>query len=163
MIHVSREKPSVVDRLKLKAYAVSQRLTMWTDLGESREPFMAIIKNFVEANPVIVQMIEVADTNNFETRKECGYVARFEFKIIGDMGDSIVDFLVKVADEFVLLKLPADVQYRNKKLRDTLNKGNEGKKGEQKRLTPEEEAKLQKKRERREGKKMSPKIKMVKG
>jgi hypothetical protein len=163
MMHVGREKPHFVDRLKLKAHALGQRLTMWTDLGESREPFVAIIKSFVEANPVIVQMIEVSDINNFETRNEGGYVARFEFKIIGEMGDGVVDFCMKLADTFVLLKLPGDVQYRNKKLRDKLIKESEGKKEDEKKLTPEEEAKLQKKRERREEKRMSPKIKMVKG
>jgi hypothetical protein len=107
--------------------------------------------------------MEVCDTNNFETKNEGGFVARFEFKIMGQIGDRVVDFCMSVVDAFVMLKLPGDVQYRNKSLRDKIIKENEGKKEEPKKLTAEEEAKLQKKRERREEKRMNPKVKMVKG
>jgi len=169
IVHVGKEKPSFAEKLKLKSCSIGNRLSMWTDLDASREPFVAAVRSFAEENPGVIQLIELSDTNRFETRGECRFVARFELKIIGSIEefatDALVDFCVKLADAFTLLKLPADVRARNEILRDKLikEKQNEGKKEEEKKLTPEEEEKIQRRRERKEQMRTTPKIKMVKG
>jgi hypothetical protein len=166
MVYVAREKSDFVDKLHLKQTPVGSRMTLWSDLGDSRGPFVSIIREFVERNPVILLNIEMCDLNRFDTRNDCRYVARFEFRVIGEVrefvNEGLVDFCLSLSDAFVLAKLPPDIQGRNERLREKLQKEKEGEKEKEKKLTPEEEEKIQRKRERREEKRLTPRIKMVK-
>jgi hypothetical protein len=165
MIHVAKEKPSFADNLSLKAHALGGKYSVWTDLGEVREEFVRPIKAFIEERPGMIELIEICDTNRFETRTECRFVARFEFRVVGPMaewgGDEIVDFCVGLADAFSVLRLPGDVQQKNERLREKLTKEKEGKKEEEKKPTPEEDEKAQRRRERREQNRLVPKFKVV--
>jgi hypothetical protein len=165
MFHVSKEKPSFAENLTLKSYAIGGKYTVWTDFGDAREGFIRLIKAFLEEWPGTIELIEICDTNRFETRKDCRYVARFEFRVIGPIGEfvtyELVDFCVKLTDQFTLLKLAPDVLQRNERLRERLTKEKEGKK-EEKKPTPEEDEKAQRRRERKEQRALGPRIKIVK-
>ena len=166
VFHVSKEKPYFADDMKLKSSTLGQKLQAWTDIGEHKAKFIKMVNDFMEQNPGVVQLIELADSNRFDTRDNNRFVAHFEFKVIGAvedfMTDELVDFCVAMGDEFAVMKLPSEIQIRNERLREMLLKEREGQNTEKK-LTPEEEEKQRKRRERREQGKFKPKIVMKKG
>jgi hypothetical protein len=164
IVHVGKETPPFVDRLKLKAIPIGNRYSVWTDFGEGVERFVRIVRECVEKSPTVLGMIEMCDTNRFETRTEGNFVARFEFRICGNIErlitNELIDFCVNMADEYCLVRLPGEIQHRNQSIRDVLLKEDEEKKktGQKK---AEEEEKAQKKRERRDQKRLTPKVKVI--
>jgi hypothetical protein len=168
LFHVSREKPYFVDDLKLKSSNMAQKLVVWSDMGESKQRFVQMVNEFLESRPGCLDLIEISDTNRFETKKDNSYVAKFDFKlkaaVDSDAADQIVDFIVTMCDQFATLALPSDVQLKNGRVREKLRKDreNEGKKEEQKKMTPEEEERLRRKQEKKEQRRMAPRVKMVK-
>jgi hypothetical protein len=165
VLHVSKEKPYFADDLKLKSYGMKQKYSVWTDIPDQRDIFVNPIREFIEEHPGVVELIELSDVNRFTTRSENRYVAHFELKVVGQIdrfiSDSLVDSIVKIADSFVVLTVPPEVHARNEKAREQLLKEKQGKKEEEKKLTPEELEKLERKREKKEQKRLTPKIKLV--
>lgn len=166
LFHVSKEKPYFADDMKLKRLAMGQKLQAWTDMGPQKADFVKLVNDFMEENPGVVQMIELGDSNRFDTRENNRFVAHFEFRVVGAiedfMTDELVDFCVAVCDQFAVLKLSREIQIRNEAHREKLMKEREGG-NEEKKPTPEEEEKQRKRRERREQNKFKPKIVMKKG
>jgi hypothetical protein len=164
ILHIAKEAPPFVGRLQLKAVPVGHRYSAWTDFGEAGEKLVRIVKGFIENYPTALSLIEMSDTNRFETKRESAFVAKFEFRICGPIEtfvtDELIDFCVNAADEFCGFRLPGVVQQRNQKLRETLLKEEEPKKDEKKE-TAEEDEKAQRRRERREKRGKSPKVKVV--
>jgi hypothetical protein len=162
ILHLSKEKPSFADEFKLKSFGMKQKFTIWTDFPDQRDPFVAVIREFIEENPGVLEMIELSSTNRFMTREENRFVAHIELKIVGDAAiDDFVDFAVKVADAFATLELPADVQAKNEKTRERIEKERKEGQEEEKKLSPEEIQRLERKREKKEQKRLTPKVKMV--
>lgn len=164
MYHVGKDKPHFADDMKLKSHAMGQRLTSWTDLPvEIKSKITEMVSKFMEQNPGVLELLELSNVNRFDTNKDNKFVAHFEFKVYGKiedfMNDEIVDFIMALCDEFVMMKLPADVQARNEKIRELMIKSQEPK--EEKKLTPEEEEKARKRRERREEMRFKPRMKVV--
>jgi hypothetical protein len=165
ILHISKDKPYFADDLKLKSYGMKHKYSVWTDIPDQRDIFVSPIKEFIEEHPGVVELIELSDVNRFSTRNENRYVAHFELKEVGQIEtfitDSLVDFIVKIADSFVVLNLPPDVHSRNEKVRENVLKEKEAKKEEEKKPTPEELERLERKREKKEQKRLTPKIKLV--
>jgi septum formation inhibitor MinC len=164
IIHIAMETPPFADRLKLKSFPLENKYCLWTDIGEMAGKFVESVKKFIESYPTSLELIELSDTNRFDARAQCRFVARFEFKICGTIEffvtDELVDFCVNLADEFCMLKLTGSVQQRNQALRDTFVKEKDTEK-EEKKPTADEEEKAQRKKERKEQKKLNPKVKVV--
>jgi hypothetical protein len=164
IIHIAKETPSFAERLKLKAFPLENKYKLWTDIGEMAESFVQNVRKFIVNYPTALELIELSDTNRFDARAQCRFVARFEFKICGSIElfvtDEMVDFCVGLADEFCVLKLNGKTQQKNQLLRETLTKEKETEK-EEKKPTAEEEEKAQRKKERKEQKKLNPKVKVV--
>lgn len=162
MVHVSKAKPYFADDLKLKQHSIGNRLQLYEDIGdENRKVFTKLINDFNEEHPGSLQCLEMSNTNRFETRDNDNYVVHFELNVIGSpdtfYNQELIDSIVKIADTFTMLKLPNEIQYKNERTRILLNKKNQPK--EEKPLTKEKESKLEKKRERKENKRIHPTFK----
>jgi len=173
---VQKEKPEWVDKLHLKTRSVVQGYSCFNDFGQSKEPFITKIEEFLNANPNSIQLINLTDQNPFCTRDSSPNCAKITFKFSNNLPEfmingEMVSFAIDIADMYATLRLEPDVQNRNKNLRISIinqqKKENENKKKEdekKKELDPLEKErklkkeKMEKREEKREKRGASPKF-----
>ncbi|EAY17905.1 hypothetical protein TVAG_225310 [Trichomonas vaginalis G3] len=170
IIRITKDKPHFFDQYKLKMNQIEAdpHLKCFTDFGDVKKEFIEKVNDFLADFPRSIQMIEASDLNDYETRLESNYVARFEI-ILNDpeiLCERLVDFIMDFADTFVTLQLSKDQLEKNDKLRNALIAERQRRQKEEeeknKKLSPEEQKRLEEKQERRERRRNSPKIKYVK-
>jgi hypothetical protein len=114
-----------VKEYKLKARKVEGLpLTLFTDFGASRHPFVDKVIAFNSKRPGAIVGIDLSDTNRFATRNAGRFVARFEFAVRGDLArfvdDEMVDCVMDVADSFCKLQLTEHAFEKNARRRQEL-------------------------------------------
>lgn len=168
---VANAKPEYFEQLQLKqkSFENDHKIQCYTDFGEARKQFMSKIDAFLEEHPNTIQMIELSDINEYDTKLESQYVARFEFTVpnFEFLNEKLIDFVMDLADDYVTLQLTKEASSRNEKIRDKLlaekrKRENEEKEEKPKKLTLEEQIALDKKNAKKENRKNAPKIKAVK-
>ena len=161
VLFVGKEKPYYADDFKLKGYTI-KKLQCYTDFKKERTPFVEVISEFIKEQGNLIDMIELCDNNRFEFEKTGKYVAHFEFRCIRSIQDCLNEdvfaFIMKLSDLFTSAHFPYEIQSANLRTREKITQDYSSTAKEEKKLTPEEEAKLEKKRERREKNKFRPKF-----
>lgn len=158
---IAKERPlEFHEDLKLKEIPLSHHLKCFTDFGKERHPYLNLINSYM-ANSKSVEFIEITNGNRFEYSEQSDYVAHFEFRVIGNWNDFINDELIKfvmdLSDKFTSAQFSYEVQSANERVRNKIEKDRNPE--PEKQLTKEEEAKLEKRKERREQNKFKPKFK----
>lgn len=166
-MRVAHSKPEYFDQLKLKSTQLEEHMHAYNDFGDARTPFVSAITQFQENRPKTLQFIELSDDNQFETRLEGRFVAKFEFYMPDDIEDFIdadfVNFVMGIADDYITIKLGEGQRTKNLDIRKSLLRAKkveeEKKKEAERKPTKEEIEKAEKKAERREKSKLRPKFK----
>lgn len=168
-LRITNQKPHFFDQFKLKQTNVEadSRLKCYSDFGDVKNEFVGKVNEFLAEFPRSIQMIEASDLNEYETKLESNYVCRFEFTITKPeiLSERLVDFVMDFADTFVTLQLSKEQRDKNDKLRNALIAERQRREAEEKKanekLSKEEIKRLQEKQERKEKRKNSPKVKVV--
>ena len=86
------------------------RLSLWTDFGQARQPFVEAIIVYAKKRPGQLASVDLNDVNRFETNVAGRFVARFEFVVNSSLfeffDDETIDFVMDIADKYNKLALP---------------------------------------------------------
>ena len=123
MIHISQEKPIILQKLGLKPRPLESSLVLFSDLEDSADPIFDLVNTFDQNHLGIIKMIELSDSNRFDMLRDGRYVARFEFSLENPEKvfiREVSDFCVQVADAFATLKVDRAIQQKNRLFRQQL-------------------------------------------
>jgi hypothetical protein len=93
-------------------------LGLFSDFGSAEEPFVDLAREFAAKWRHALWAIDLSNCNRFETAEAGKIIARVEFifgkkPIENVITEELIDFVVKIADAYVTLRLPDDVREQN--------------------------------------------------
>lgn len=119
------KRPKEANELDLKERTIDgMKLKLYTDFGPSRKVFVDEITKFNKSHPNCIKSIIMTDTNHFTTRQEGRFVVKIDIdindKIENIINDELADFIVKLGDEFAVLRLTEKTFVKTIKTRQQL-------------------------------------------
>jgi hypothetical protein len=93
-------------------------LALFSNFGAAEQPFVDLAREFAAKWRHALWAIDLSNCNRFETAEAGKVVARIEFvfakkQIENVITQELIDFVVKIADAYVTLRLPDDVREQN--------------------------------------------------